>query len=116
MTTIRGGTNGACSNSVRGIFVGGNTSPRNVIDYITISTLGNAIDFGDLTVERATTAGVSSQTRGVFAGGYTPTPAATSLNMIDYVTIMSTGNAIDFGDLLNHYYLVAGLSNGHGGL
>ena len=116
LTTIRGGTNGACSNSVRGIFAGGNTSPRNVIDYITISTLGNAIDFGDLTVERATTAGVSSQTRGVFAGGYTPTPAATSLNMIDYVTIMSTGNAIDFGDLLNHYYLVAGLSNGHGGL
>ena len=71
---------------------------------------------GNLTTARSTISGVSSQTRGVFAGGYTPTPALVSLNVIDYVQIMSTGNAIDFGDLLNHYYLVAGLSNGHGGL
>ena len=33
--------------------------------------------------------------RGVFAGGYTPT----TLNTIDYITISTTGNAFDFGDL-----------------
>ncbi len=46
-TEMRGGRN-------RGIHGGGNTSPTlyNVIDYITISTLGDAQDFGDLTEAR----------------------------------------------------------------
>ena len=34
-------------------------------------------------------------TRGVFAGGRAPI----TVNIIDYVTIASTGNATDFGDL-----------------
>ena len=40
--------------------------------------------------------------RGVFGGGFTgPTPAAVTYNIIDYITISSTGNATDFGDLTN---------------
>ena len=39
--------------------------------------------------------GVSSNTRGVWGGGYTPTMK----NEVDYVTIATTGNASDFGDL-----------------
>ena len=35
---------------------------------------------------------------------------------IDYVQIMTTGNAIDFGDLLAANQYCAGASNGHGGL
>jgi hypothetical protein len=43
----------------------------NVIDFITISTLGNAIDFGDLTASKSIgIAACSSSTRGVFGGGY----------------------------------------------
>ena len=43
-------------------------------------------------------------------------PAAT--NIIDYVQIMSTGNAIDFGDLIDSKTGggAFGCSNGHGGL
>jgi len=52
-----------------------------------------------------------SSTRGVFGGGQPNT------NVIQYVTIQSTGNATDFGDLT--YTTTAGgggNSNGHGGL
>ena len=41
-------------------------------------------------------AGFSSPTRGIFAGGYV-SPAAS--NVIQYLTIASTGNTTDFGDL-----------------
>ena len=40
-------------------------------------------------------ASCASSTRGLFAGGYTPYKQD-----IDYVTISSTGNGFDFGDLL----------------
>ena len=53
------------------------------------------MDFGDLTVARETSnGGVSSQTRGVWGGGWAP-----GKNTIDYVTIPTLGDAIDFGDL-----------------
>ena len=73
----------------------------NVIDYITIATLGNASDFGDLTQARQAVSGASSQTRGVVAGGsvYGSPSYTFNINTIDYVTIASTGDATDFGDL-----------------
>ncbi len=84
----------------RGLFGGGTSSAtyRNVIDYITISSAGNATDFGDLTLSRSLLASCSSSTRGCFGGGDT---ASGSSNVIDYVTIASTGNATDFGDLID---------------
>jgi len=106
-----------CSNAIRGLFGGGVTPTYvNTIDYITISTLGNAIDFGDLSAANNSPSGCSSSTRGVFSGGQTPAAGETTINTIDYVTIMSTGNAIDFGDLQALQESPAALSNGHGGL
>ena len=88
------GTSGGLG--TRGVFGGGYQTPTietNVIDYITISTLGNAIDFGDLiSAGRAPTA-CASQSRGVFGGGNA------AGNVLQYVTIASTGNSIDFGDM-----------------
>ena len=79
----------------RGLFGGG--SNTNVIDYITISSTGNATDFGDLTVSRDSTYGTTSSiTRAVFMGGSTAGPYS---NVMDYVTVSTTGNATDFGDL-----------------
>jgi len=92
----------ACSSSSRGVFGGGfiDSSQVNIIDYITIATTGNATDFGDLTLSRYSPGSCSSSTRGVFGGGYTyPTGPTSQRNVIDYVTIASTGNATDFGDL-----------------
>jgi hypothetical protein len=85
----------------RGVFGGGYIVPasQNTIDYITISSTGNALDFGDLTLIRLFPGSCSSSTRGIFSGGAGPAPTYTVSNVIDYVTISSTGNATDFGDL-----------------
>ena len=42
----------------------------NVIDFFEIQTLGNALDFGDMTSTTAGGGGLSSPVRGVFSGGY----------------------------------------------
>ena len=89
---------------------GGAPSPTtNIIDYVTIATLGDALDFGDLVANRANLAGCASPTRGVFAGGQ-------FTNVVQYVQIMSKGDAQDFGDLTSTRGYISGLSNGHGGL
>ena len=103
----------ACSSSTRGLFGGGyTTSPANatvnVIDYIQFSTLGNAVDFGDLFTGRYSTASFSSSTRGIWAGG---APSGTAFNIIDFVTISSTGNAVKFGELTTKRWGVSGCSN-----
>ena len=91
----------SCSSSTRGVFAGGvssqpaNNTIVNSISYVTIASIGDAIDFGDLTGARASFAACSSSTRGVFGGGSNPT----ALNKIEYITIQSTGDATDFGDL-----------------
>ena len=105
------GANGGCSNSVRGLFAFGRSGPAlvNTIDYITIATLGNAIDFGD-TAQAQSYGAVASPTRGVFAFG------SPSSNDINYVQIMSTGDAVDFGDLTVARSQLSACSNGHGGL
>ena len=73
--------------------------------------MGNAIDFGDLTVVRSEEGVCSSPTRAVWAGGNDP-----YRDSIDYVQIMTTGNALDFGDISAAREGLGGLSNGHGGL
>ena len=85
--------------SGRAVF-GGGTSPNpstvsNVMEYIQISTFGNALDFGDLVGTMESGGGCSSSTRGLFSGGRNPG----QLDRIDYITIGSAGNAIDFGNL-----------------
>ena len=51
-----------------------------------------------------------STTRGVHHGGY---PAS---NVMGYITIATTGNAIDFGDATDSRGSFAGSSDSHGGL
>jgi len=101
-----------CSSSARGLIAGGqywsNSSwvKTDIIDYVTIATTGNATDFGNLTAGRTGVVGVSNGTRGIFAGGTDGTSNSTSAdhNNIDYITIDTTGNAVDFGDLTQSRY------------
>ena len=84
----------------RAVWGGGRTETSsntnsNVMDYITMASIGNASDFGDLSVSRKGIQGGSSTTRGVFSGGYTPSFS----DVMDYITIANTGNATDFGNL-----------------
>jgi len=95
---------GSLSSTTRGVFSMGRSSggdfSSNVMDYITIGSTGNASDFGDLSVVRNQTDGASSNTRGLFMGGYNSASSTSArYNTIDYITIASTGNASDFGDL-----------------
>ena len=97
----RRGGSGAAASSTRGLTCGGYVGPAssNVIDFITFSSTGDSQDFGDLNSTTAHhLAGFSNQTRGVFSGGYRPSSGSPS-DAISYVTIASTGDAADFGDL-----------------
>jgi hypothetical protein len=111
-----GGT--GASNSTRGLFALGQVSTYdNTINYITISTSGISYDYGDLVQERDQASSCASSTRGIFAGGLvTPTPAVNITNRIDYVTISTTGNAFDFGDLISAVRKLGGLSNSTRGI
>ena len=78
----------------RGVIMGGSAgSMLNTIQYITISTAGDAVDFGDRTVT-GSAGQFSSNTRGVCCGRAAPS----YVNTVDYITMSSTGNALDFGD------------------
>ena len=114
----------ATSNGIRGVFSGNNTgSPyanADLIEFVTIATKGNAQDFGNLS--RATSASednnsmaaTSNSVRGLFAGGYLNAP--TIVNNIDFITIATTGNSSDFGDLLTARRTFDGCSDSHGGI
>tara|TARA_B100000424_G_C22746028_1_gene403441 strand:- start:43 stop:729 length:687 start_codon:yes stop_codon:yes gene_type:complete len=89
---------GGRSSSTRGVLMGMGDS-GNTIQFITIMTTGNSQDFGDLnTSSYGVGAGeVSDGLRGVAMGGSGQPANAT--NVIDFITIATTGNATDFGDL-----------------
>tara|TARA_R100001480_G_scaffold147464_1_gene146400 strand:+ start:1563 stop:2537 length:975 start_codon:yes stop_codon:yes gene_type:complete len=101
----------------RGLFSGGSDPwpgpySFNTIAAVTVSTLGDAEDTGDLTEGRRFMAGVSngSEDRGVYMGGYIP-GGVYARDTIDYVTISTAGDAIDFGDLLVGHFSMTGVSN-----
>ena len=102
------------SNSVRGVFGGGDNPHFNTIDYITLASEGDAKDFGTLSSNRASATGVSNHRRAVFCGGSPSYPAG--LTDIEFVEIASTGNAQDFGDLSEARWGMSGVSDAHGGL
>ena len=105
-TAARGYASGT-SSSTRGLFGGGyhgsplSAATVNIIDYIEIGTLGNALDFGDMFTGRYSTGAVSNGVRAVWGGGMgdAPTSNTGTRSVIDYVTIASKGDSIKFGDL-----------------
>ena len=83
------------------------------IEFVTIATLGNSQDFGNLGAARRISNGTSSSTRGVISGGRAPG----DVNTMEYIQFATTGDAIDFGDITSAKYAMTGAaSNGHGGL
>ena len=117
--------NSMLSNSTRGINAGGYNalSPWfsftvNSIEYITLSSSGSAEYFGDLTRTNSNSfQGCATSARGVFCGGFVPTPSpGVYVSTCDYVTIASTGNATDFGDLNDSRRALGQCSDSHGGL
>ena len=74
---------------------GGGSGSQKIIETHIISSGGNAVNFGDITLARRGAGGASTQTRALFGGGLNSSDVR--VNNIDYVTIASQGDAIDFG-------------------
>ena len=89
----------ALASRTRGVFAGGRSSDNNGIDFVTIASTGNAADFGDLTITSHHGTGISDGTRGIITAMENSSWTNNNSNRIDYITIASTGNANDFGDL-----------------
>ena len=87
-----------CSDSTRAVWVGGDGA-NDIMDYVTMSTPGNASDFGNLTAGRQALSATSNNTTGVMGSGNEASSGTTASTIIDYITISSTGNATDFGDI-----------------
>ena len=107
LTTDTKGLTGM-SSPTRGVFACGQTDASgaggtNTLEFITIATTGNAADFGDSTTNRREPSGTSSHVRGVFGLGYTqPSSPWGFTQTMDYITIASAGNGVDFGDLVSN--------------
>ena len=96
------------SDKTRGIRLGGNNAPNaavDIIDYWTMSITGNAVDFGDMSQGTRFSASCNSATRGVIAGGSWLNSSPGNTNRIEYITMQSTGNGQDFGDLASTSYI-----------
>ena len=90
------------ASNTRAIAAGGATPSRdNTIQYVTIASLGDAQEFGDLIADssHASAATACSPTRGVMGGGTKLVSGST--NSIGYITMATTGNSVDFGDALS---------------
>ena len=104
-------------NATRGIDAGGADQPytgvMNTIQYYSVVTAGNAVNFGDLNTVHENITGTSDSTRGLIASGQS---GGSSHNVIEYIQISTTGDAKDFGDLTVARMGGAACSNAHGGL
>ncbi len=106
LVTFNSGSTGSSSNSIRGVFNGGDV-PNNIntMSYTVISSSGGVADFGDMSyVTRDGPFGAGDNTRGVLggsAGGPSNMggPAGKGVNYIDYITFATTGDSSEFGTL-----------------
>ena len=91
---------GSAADTTRAVhYAGHRSSYSNAIDYYSTASAGNASDFGNGTQARGQGGGASDATRAIFAGGTADGGSDGGLASIDYLTIQTTANAQDFGDL-----------------
>ena len=106
---LTNGTRGCCSASdqTRGILFSGWNGSAYIqkVDYVTIASFGNAVEFGDMDLPGYGASG-GNMTRALYFRS----------TDIQYVEIQSQGNAIDFGDIYNTGVQALGLQDSHGGL
>ena len=93
---------GACSSSTRGVKFGGRTTGsvyQDNIEAYTFASTGSIADIEDLRTATVFSCGASNETRGLIMGGLISSPYNGGTNNIDYITIASFGESIEFGDL-----------------
>jgi|TARA_R110000803_G_scaffold102834_2_gene170950 hypothetical protein len=94
----------SCGSSTHAFVAGGQGAGNayfNTINTFSTSSGGeDASDFGDLTQGRYELSGLSNNTRGVFAAGWYYSGGFIYTNIMDYITLSTSGNAVDFGDVV----------------
>jgi len=124
MTLPKGTTAQRVSSRGRAVIAGGYNpagSPNaaksvNTIEYLEINTTANALDFGDLSFGSASGGSCGSSTRGLVGASYIAPGVQNSINNIDYITIATTGNGADFGDLTQGRSYLASFSSSTRGI
>ena len=100
----------------RGCWFGGHHPTVNTIDYVTIATLGNAVDFGDLMGVKRGVAGFGNGSggRGCSVGGSHDSGQGNTPSYpgVEYITFATTGNATLFGMLVVGAYVPGDGGNG----
>ena len=100
---------GTAASSTRAVKLGGGVSAAGSdidrMEYVTIASQGNSVNFGDIDKGGANQAEtelcsgtLSNETRGLVG------PGAAKNAEIDYITIATTGNSTNFGELFSGYY------------
>ena len=90
-----GAGTGSQDKAIFGDGTAGGYSSANM-QYVDITVLGNASDFGDLHTGAAINTGLCNATKAHVIGGYN----GASINNIQQFTMATTGNATDYGDLI----------------
>ena len=98
---------GACSSSTRGVKFGGRVFPgsqyQDNLEAYNFASTGSIADIEDLRTATVYSCGASNETRGLIMGGLIHSSYGGSWsggwNNIDYITIASFGESIEFGDL-----------------
>ena len=102
----------------RGIIAGGSpgTDNNEQIEFFDIQSDGVVTVFGELASARRGCGGCSSSTRGLIGGGTASNPSPSFTNSMEFITIATTANATEFGDLNNASRNIGGVSNSTRGL
>ena len=93
----------------RAVYIGGGNGGGDMktIDYCSMISKGNAVNFGDTLGAESRRSGCGSEVRGLSAGS----DDANNHEVIEYITIASEGNSIDFGNMYNGRGTAAGFSS-----
>tara|TARA_R110002050_G_scaffold177112_1_gene310200 strand:+ start:633 stop:1595 length:963 start_codon:yes stop_codon:yes gene_type:complete len=94
-------TAGGLASTTRGVVCGGidGSTRKDIMEYVTIASAGNVTDFGNLSQAKAYIEGgcTSNSTRGLIMGGSRGNDD--TVDEVEYITISSTGDVTDFGNL-----------------
>ena len=113
-------TNSAGGTGTRGLFAGGylsnpasplNGNCFNNVDAITVETLGNSMDFNNLTASLMGGGQCADRTRALYAGGRGPTSSSGDNANISFCTIASRGDYADSSFDLSTSVSCRGTSN-----
>ena len=86
-----------------------------ILEKLSIASLGQTTDFGEMTAPKNDPAFVGAGDRGLMTGGWSPQSPA-FVNVIEMVNITTAGDGVDFGDYNISATQIASTSDCHGGL